>query len=568
MTDRGNVGTVASGPAGAGGDEGPHDDTHAVTADATTGATLTDRERRTADDLRTLAPHREPRYRAAVPGARAAVLARLWGALAREPIADIRGRHRAGGRLVVTLTDGRRVSGHQAVAEPFARADDGFTVTLDGQPYDQPARLVEALHLGGATGQLAAELDDSVANLALARAGQPAPDGGPPALTRPGIPVEQLVVDGHPLHPGCRTRLGMSTRDILRYAPEHRTHVDLVEVAVPPDRWLSTGTGLPPRLLMHPWQADHLLADHPDLRPTGRTVPARPLMSLRTLETADGHVKTAVDVQMTSAVRTVSAAAVHNGPVLSALLARLAASTRGLEILKEPAAGIVVLAGAGCRSLAMVCRERPRPGDVVVPLAALSAPSPADGRPLAVEAITLGYAGRPVEFFTDLVNLLFAPVTTLLHLGVALEAHGQNMMVALRAGRPVRVVYRDLGGVRVSPRRLARHGFEAPPLRGDLMSDDPAVLRTKLAAAALSTVVAETITTITREYGVEPARLWEVAAGALRSAYAELPAQARADRVTLLERPLPVKATTAMRLADDPLEDRWAWLPNPVAGGR
>jgi len=33
---------------------------------------------------------------------------------------------------------------------------------------------------------------------------------------------------------------------------------------------------------MHPWQYEHVLDDYPWLRPTGRTVAARPLMSLRT----------------------------------------------------------------------------------------------------------------------------------------------------------------------------------------------------------------------------------------------------------------------------------------------
>ena len=71
---------------------------------------------------------------------------------------------------------------------------------------------------------------------------------------------------------------------------------------------------------------------------------------------------------------------------------------------------------------------------------------------------------------------------------MALEAHGQNTLVVLRDGRPVRILYRDLGGVRVSPARLRAAGVEAPPLLGDLPSDDPDVLRTKLAAAAVAVV--------------------------------------------------------------------------------
>src|SRR5439155_730470 len=81
--------------------------------------------------------------------------------------------------------------------------------------------------------------------------------------------------------------------------------------------------------------------------------------------------KTAVDVQMTSAVRTVSPAAVHNGPLVSALLADLARRTTGLAILEETAAGAVLVDGEPCRSLAVVMRRAPRraAGEGVLPLA-------------------------------------------------------------------------------------------------------------------------------------------------------------------------------------------------------
>src|SRR2546430_12937025 len=138
----------------------------------------------------------------------------------------------------------------------------------------------------------------------------------------------------------------MSERDVRAYAPEHRPTVALRVYAVPERDWLSTGTGLPPRLLVHPWQAEHVLDRYPHLRPTGETVPARPLMSLRTVEIEPGwHVKTAVDVQMTSAVRTVSPAAVRNGPVVSAFLAERGARA-GIGLLRGGAAGAVLAAGA------------------------------------------------------------------------------------------------------------------------------------------------------------------------------------------------------------------------------
>ncbi|MDT4986490.1 MAG: staphyloferrin synthase, partial [Micromonosporaceae bacterium] len=392
------------------------------TVEATTGAGwTTEAERATGVELGTSRPELLARYLRALPDARAAVLARLWGALAREPIAGITGRTRDGGDLVVTLTGGRRLRGPAGAAEPFAEVPDGLTLTLGGDPVGHPAALARILDPDrpehddppghgdrpGRGGRLVAELDNSVANLALARAAQPPPDGGSPMLVRlagdgpaggDAVLAEQLVVDGHPLHPGCRTRLGMSPAEVLAYAPEHRRSVDLAVVAVPADRWISTGTGLPPLLLVHPWQRDHILPRYPGMRLTGRTVAARPLMSLRTLAPVDEpgwHVKTAVDVQMTSAVRTVSAAAIHNGPLLSALIERAAAGR--LELLAEVAGGAVLVEGQPCRSLAMVRRRAPRvaAGEVVVPFAALAARSAADGRPLVTEAVTLGYPGRP-----------------------------------------------------------------------------------------------------------------------------------------------------------------------------
>ena len=60
----------------------------------------------------------------------------------------------------------------------------------------------------------------------------------------------------------------------------------------------------------------------------------------------------------------------------------------------------------------MVRRRVPVPprGAALLPLAALAAPSPATGRALLTEAVTLGYQGRPVRFAAALVRQGKAPV--------------------------------------------------------------------------------------------------------------------------------------------------------------
>jgi siderophore synthetase component len=223
-------------------------------------------------------------------------------------------------------------------------------------------------------------------------------------------------------------------------------------------------------------------------------------------------------------------------------------------VLRERAAGAVLVHGVPQRHLAHLRREAPRPAatETVVPLAALAAPSPYDGRPLLLEV-----ARDPYDWWRRFVRLLLPPLVTVLDRGVALEAHGQNTLLVLDGARPVRILYRDLGGVRVSGARLRRYGFEVPPIEGDLPSDDPRTLRTKLAAAVLGAVTGELIAVLGHA-GAEPGRLWDEVAAALQAA-------GTADARRLLSEPLPVKATTAMRLADDPLDDLWTLLDNPMA---
>lgn len=337
----------------------------------------------------------------------------------------------------------------------------------------------------------------------------------------------------------------MSTLDVLAYAPEHRPVVRLRLVDVDPGRWRTAGAPVPPRLPVHPWQLPRALAGGL-VRDTGVDVPARPLMSLRTLAPTGGpwagmHVKTAVEVQMTSAVRTLSAAAIHNGPLVSTLVAGLAARTTGLSVLRELSAATVTDGrGDPQRALGAVWRQAPSagPGAVVVPLAVL---------PHRPDLLT------PV-FFTALVELMLPPLLTLLHLGVALEAHGQNTLVEIAGGRPVRLHYRDLGGVHVHPGRLARAGYEMPPLIGALPTGDEDALRTKLFAAAFSTVLGSLVAALGDE------RRWDDVAVVARRAVVD-----RGDGRALFGGAWPLKATTAMRLAADPLQDLWCPVPNPLA---
>ncbi|WP_406438806.1 iron transporter [Streptomyces sp. NBC_00631] len=521
---------------------------------------------RTVDELRRVRPDLVEPFAAALPGARATVLARLWGALAREPLPGVRTRRREADALVVTLRNGDRLAAPDVCAQRFARAPGDFTVSGPAGPVRGPAQLLALLgQSGSAVRRLAAELDNSVVNLALARAANP----GRPGRLRDSADAEQAVVDGHPQHPCCRTRSGMSVAEVLAYAPEHHPLIELALLAVPAERWQGAGTW-PAELRdgdtflvpVHPWQRDHVLAAHRDLAVTGRTIPARPLLSLRTLapvaDLPGHHIKTALDVQVTNYRRTISPAEVADGPALSDLVAAVvdkAGFGESLRVLRELGGGAVRVGGRASDSLAAMLRESTDShlgeGGIAVPLTAVHATGAAV------------VAGDPVRWLRDFATLVLPPALTLLSMGVALEAHGQNTLVVLRDGKPVRVLYRDLDGVRISPRRLAAWGGTLPPLAGTRAGDDMDALRTKLFGALLSGVFSELVDVLSRTRAIDPGTLWETVADAGRRAYAELPDHG--DEAVFFGDTLPLKATIAMRLAEEPGKAQWVPIPNPLS---
>jgi DNA polymerase-3 subunit chi len=115
----------------------------------------------------------------------------------------------------------------------------------------------------------------------------------------------------------------------------------------------------------------------------------------------------------------------------------------------------------------------------------------------------------------------------------------------------VRLVYRDLADIRVSPARLVRHGLAVPELTGRLITDDPTVLRHKLFGSLVAGALATTA-------GSAP-----VLRDAIAAAVPDLPRTP--DLPSLLEEALPTKALTLMRLSPDRPGDQWARLPNPLS---
>ncbi|WP_128379968.1 IucA/IucC family protein [Streptomyces cavernae] len=480
-----------------------------------------------AGELRTVRPDLLSPYADQLPGARAAVLTRLWRGLTLDPLPWITRKEPGREGLTLRLADGRSLHGPRP--DPYATAPYVTELDLDGEVHDQPARLMTAL---GRAADFAAELDHSTASLALSRAGQPAKEGTPAT----GWEWEQRVVDGHPYHPNCRSRPGFSAAEQLAYAPEHRPVVELGLVPAGedalvrgewPDRFRDGRRVLVP---VHPWQSAHVLRRGGEL-----AFPAHPLMSLRTLATPDGlHVKTSLSARLTSSVRDISIGSVRTAAIVSDFAETFAARTDGLLHITRTLGA----ATAGTPDLAAVLREAPEgyagPGERVVPVAALATTD----------------LPQSAHWLAEFARLTMTVGLLLLDLGVALEAHGQNLMVVLSpAGTPLRLVYRDLADIRVSPARLAHHGIPAPDLATRMITDDETALRRKLFGSLITGTLGATA-------GSTPAL-----AEALHAVVRDLPRTP--DLIAFEKGPVPTKALTRMRLSPEP-GDSWTTAPNPL----
>ncbi|MFB7505128.1 IucA/IucC family protein [Streptomyces broussonetiae] len=484
-----------------------------------------------ARELAAVRPALLPRYTQELPGARAAVLTRLWRALAHEPLPWITGRVRGAHSLALRLADGRTLHGPHA--DPYATSAYVTSVRLDRDRHVDPAGLMTALGVPHADA-FAAELAHSTASLALSRADTDHPKEWP----EHDWEWEQRVTDGHPYHPNCRSRPGFSVAEQLAYGPEHRPVVDLVTVPVPADACLVSGDwptelrdGRQLLIPVHPWQCVHVLD-----RPHTPWRSARPLLSLRTLALPGGpHVKTALSTRLTSSMRDISAYSIRSAAPLGDLAEQLAAHTDGLLHITRTLGAVT----ADSPDLAALLRESPEvyagPGERVLPVAAL----PGSGLP------------QSPGWLAAFAHLTLTVGLRLLDLGAALEAHGQNLLVILSAdGRPRRLVYRDLADIRISPARLARHGLTPPPLTGRLITDDETALRRKLFGSLVAGALAAT------------AGSSAALGAALTEAVPRLPRTA--DLPALTGAPLPAKALTLMRLSPRTPGDQWTSLPNPL----
>ena len=357
-----------------------------------------------------------------------------------------------------------------------------------------------------------------------------------------------------------------------------------------PDAWLP--------LPVHPYQAARALPElfaaeiaRGDLLLLPEaTIAATPTMSFRTLAPAGApdspHLKLPVALRLTSVQRTVSPKSAVMGPRLSVLLADIVLREGGfggtLDFVAEQA-GIHYIDPDGdderSRHLSALYRANPmgkRSAALFpVPAGSLFADSPLDGRALVTELVACAYgdhADGALAFYRQYADTVLAAVLgPYLLYGIGFEAHQQNSFIMLDPeGRPVQLLVRDFGDLRVHGPTLARAGLALDVFRpGHTVFDKAEPVRDKLLHAVMLCHLSELGLLLARSYRHGQAAFWDVLRDCTEAAFERLRARSdgrrwNAERHAVLEARWPAKAFLRMRLSDTS-DDVHGDMANPLA---
>ncbi|WP_195818663.1 IucA/IucC family protein [Roseobacter sp. MH60115] len=390
-----------------------------------------------------------------------------------------------------------------------------------------------------------------------------------PRVSLPYSLLETAIDEGHPYHPCFKARSGFSDADHLSYGPEAGARfklqwllldADIVDQNLP-----SSDTFWQRELGAAHWQAlQNKVADTASNRATRAILPVHPWQlktlhtqplyqdwcrqgivkelgalgdhyvasqSVRTLINADAperaHVKTAMAMRNTSALRTIEPHSVCVAPAVSNWLAAvldgdpLFGRELKLTLLKEYAGVIAGRATPLAGYLAAIWRQSPEgiglAADAVLPFNALSL-TEADGRPL-IDPWVRSFGLE--KWLDQLLRITVLPVWHLMvaH-GIGLEAHGQNLLLTHEGGWPTGLVARDFHeSLEYVPALLSR-----PDLVPDLGLIDPVyidappdIYHAMASAEALRELVVDTLfiynlaelsALLQRHYGLPETLFW------------------------------------------------------------
>lgn len=433
---------------------------------------------------------------------------------------------------------------------------------------------------------------------------------------------EQSLIFGHWLHPTPKSRQGMTDWQQPTYAPEHRGQFRLTYFAVDAAllRYGSTGdvsvSGILSTLLpeadrptlrpgealipLHPMQAEAVMLS-PDIAELAREGRLRrlgpfgaefsPTSSVRTVYSPEipWMLKFSLPVRITNSLRINRMPELKAGVAMSRLFARtdfLARHPR-FRLIRDPAYLTLGLPGRTESGFEIIFRENPfTTGNETkgITIAALTADPPPHARS-RLDVLVREYAaqqGLPVanacrHWFSAYLDCALDPLVRLYNeLGVALEAHQQNVLLDVSSGLPTASYYRDNQGFYLSNAHRDRLVSVVPETAeiGGLYFDDR-VIQERFAYYLIVNQICSMIARMGQDRLIDEEALLIMLRERLNGLARELAGVGRDFASGIVDRPtVAAKANLLTRMLNiDELEAAdgraiYVQLPNPLFGDR
>lgn len=421
---------------------------------------------------------------------------------------------------------------------------------------------------------------------------------------------ESLIVEGHPTHPLTKTKLPLNKNELKAYAPEFEKVIPLKIMLIEKNHIVTTSmeddeqyilnrvipeyrhqlnSFLEPLnlnledyrvMIVHPWQYDHTIGGKFSqwiaskiLIPTPFTVESKATLSFRTMDLIHKpyHVKLPVNVQATSAVRTVSTVTTVDGPKLSYALQGLLDQYPGLQVAMEPFGAYADVDSDLARQLACIIRQKPvifENGSTVV-TASLVNPNPIDRKAIVDSylewletEITIDHIKHFIATYTQtLVQPLIAYIQDY---GIALEAHMQNTIVNLGPNYQMKFLVRDLGGSRIDLDTLQQKVTNIEVTNESLLAQSIEEVIAKFQHAVVQNQLAELIHHFNQYEDVKEEELFDIVREEIDLAIDDDKSHADILRKVLFGPTITVKALLSMRMENKVKKYLNTELENPI----
>lgn len=421
---------------------------------------------------------------------------------------------------------------------------------------------------------------------------------------------ESLIFEGHPTHPLTKTKLPLSMEEVRTYSPEfekiinlkvmliHNEYVNVTTILdhsqfilneVIPEYLDELHTFMNDRerllkdykvILVHPWQYEHTIRNkfkewlqNHILISTPFHVPSKATSSFRTMSLINHpyHVKLPVNVQATSAVRTVSPETTIDGPKLSQALHRELNQYTQLDVALEPYGLFAKTDSDDARQLACIIREKPFTKDdgILLVTGALVNKNVVDNE-ITVDSY-LKWMNDDInqhtihQFMRNYTRQLVTPLLALIQdYGIALEAHMQNTLVHLGPKYQIQFIVRDLGGSRIDIKTLSQRLKHIEVENKSLLADSIEEVIMKFQHAVVQNQLAELIFHFKKYDFIKEEELFNIIQEEIEVAINDTKPHADTLRKVLFGPTITVKALLKMRMKKKVKKYLNISLDNPI----